>query len=114
MKKHELIDSVAYEIRRLRLATGQNQSEAARAMDRNVAIYNRIESGKKELTLSELFELCAFFGVKPSAIVSRVEGSPEELDRLRKLEVQVDELTKVNCYLRSELRAWMEKGAGEA
>lgn len=72
-RSRRFVESVGASIRSARQSAGLNQTEAGKRLDIDAPTMSRIESGKKDLRLSELFEVSRVLAVRPSDLVS-VDG----------------------------------------
>ncbi|MGW2662812.1 helix-turn-helix domain-containing protein [Nocardia tengchongensis] len=61
------------ELRGLRAKRGMTQQALADAANMNKKTVQRLESGERPMTMSQLYRFCRVLGVKPSQLVNAME-----------------------------------------
>lgn len=66
-------------LRKLRMNKGVNQIELSAVCDFNTGSYSRMESGLRDMKLSDIFMLAAYYKLTPSELIEMIEKGSIEI-----------------------------------
>lgn len=100
-----IIDNSARVLRRLRLDATEKitQEQVATAMKIVSTGYNHLENGTRKLYLLDMIRIAAFYNMKLSDLAALLQQSPAELEKIKQLQLELDEALKQNAWLKMEL-----------
>lgn len=103
MNKEKFLEEVGTVLVKLRSQKGENQDKIAEAIKMDKATYWRTENNKREMTVGELFLLADHYEMLPSTLVEMMQRKPAELDKVSQLQLEIEQLSKENAYLKGKI-----------
>lgn len=78
---------VGYELERVRKELGKEQSELSATTGISQPVLSRLEKGKANITIDQLFIICRALGVLPESIVAKAHSGAEAFAQEESVEV---------------------------
>lgn len=78
---------VGYELERARKELGKEQSDISTATGISQPVLSRLEKGKANITIDQLFVICRALGVSPDSIVAKAHSGVEAFKQEEAVEI---------------------------
>lgn len=105
MQENEILENTHRVLRRLRLNAEEplTQEAIANAICIHKSSYNQLETGKRNMYILDIIRIAHFYGITMSALAALLERTPDEVERIGRLQLELDAALKENTELKLEL-----------
>lgn len=79
---------VGYELERIRIEKGIDQSDLAKKCGMSQPVLSRLERGKASISIDQLFILCQALSIKPSGVINDATRAVEVINKEESVEVK--------------------------